>query len=403
MVVLTAINFVNYIDRYVVGAVANAIGLEFQVTDDITGLVGSVFIVVYTVVAPLSGWLGDRVPRHRIIAVAVACWSVATIGSGQAQDVDTLLLMRGLVGIGEAGYATVAPTIIADLFPAERRGRQLSWFYLAIPLGSAMGYLLGGWVGELAGWRWAFVVAGSPGLLLAIAAWFLPEPRRGAADGGAPLQPLPIGAALRAMWRSRDWATVTLGMALMTFAMGGIAFWMPAFLEVEFEVGAGVANTAFGGVTVVAGLAGTVLGGILGDRANRKRAGGYLWVSGWGLLLGAPLVAAMPFTGGFSTSLALAFFAELLLFLNTGPLNAAIVESVPAAIRASAFAVNVFCIHALGDAGSPYLLGLVSRSSGRGMAIAICGVPLAIAGVVLLLGARRAAASVDSARAPSAP
>ncbi|MBK8718359.1 MAG: MFS transporter [Deltaproteobacteria bacterium] len=399
LVVLTAINFVNYIDRYVVGAVANAIGHEFAVGDDVTGLVGSVFMVVYTVVAPISGWLGDRVQRRRIVAVAVACWSLATIGSGQASDIDTLLLMRGLVGIGEAGYATVAPTIIADLFPPDRRGRKLAWFYLAIPLGSAIGYLLGGWVGETWGWRAAFVVAGSPGLLLAVVAWFMPEPVRGNQDGVAQVQPLPLRAAWRAMASSPIWRSVTIGMTMMTFAMGGIAFWMPTFLQREYALGLGAANTAFGGVTVVAGLLGTLVGGALGDRAHARGPGGYLRVSGWGLLLGAPLVFAMPHAGGFEAALALAFFAEFALFLNTGPLNAAIVANVPPAIRASAFAVNTFCIHAFGDAGSPYLIGVVSDAAALSWAIALCGLPIAIGGAVLLHGAAKADAAAQQ-RAP---
>lgn len=401
LVVLTAINFVNYIDRYVVGAVAELIGTEFAVEDDVTGLVGSAFMIAYTVVAPLAGWLGDRVQRRRIVAASVAAWSLATLGSAWAPDVATLLVMRGLVGIGEAGYATVAPSMIADLFHPAQRGRKLSWFYLAIPLGSALGYLVGGAVGEPYGWRAAFMVASVPGLLLAVVAWFIPEPERGAMDGPGAVVPLPIKLAWREMIASKPWRAATVGMTLMTFAMGGIAFWMPTFLQREYELGPLAANMWFGGVTVVAGLVGTVLGGVLGDRVLRRHAGGYFSVSGWGLLLGAPFVLMMPLVHSLPLALGLAFVAEALLFLNTGPLNAALVAAVPVAMRASAFAVNVFCIHAFGDAGSPVLLGWVSKMSTLGWAVALCGVPIAVGGAVLLREAARLRGSAPRAAAES--
>jgi MFS transporter, Spinster family, sphingosine-1-phosphate transporter len=389
LVVLTAINFVNYIDRYVVSAVAELIGTEFALEDDVTGLVGSAFMIAYTVVAPLAGWLGDRVQRRRIVAVAVAAWSLATLGSAWAPDVETLLLMRALVGIGEAGYATVAPSMIADLFGPAERGRKLSWFYLAIPLGSALGYLVGGAVGEPWGWRAAFMVASVPGLVLAVVAWFVPEPVRGSMDPPGSTTPMPVRVAWREMFASSQWRSATLGMTLMTFAMGGIAFWMPAFLQRQYELGPFAANLWFGGVTVLAGLLGTITGGLLGDRLLKRHRGGYFSVSGWGLLLGAPFVLMMPLVDDLGVALACAFVGETLLFLNTGPLNAALVASVPVAMRASAFAVNVFCIHAFGDAGSPVLLGELSKATRLAWAISVCALPIAVGGWVLLREASR--------------
>lgn len=392
--VLTSINFVNYIDRYVVSAVAEAIGTEFRLDDDVTGSVGSAFMIAYTIVAPLAGWLGDRAQRRRIVALSVATWSLATLGSAWAPDVETLLAMRALVGVGEAGYATVAPSMIADLYPPEERGRKLSRFYLAIPLGSALGYLVGGAVSEPFGWRAAFMVASAPGLVLAIVAWFLPEPVRGAMDrapSGAPATTtaVPVREAWKTMRTSSQWRAATFGMTLMTFAMGGIAFWMPTFLQREYELGPFAANISFGAVTVVAGFAGTIFGGWLGDRLLRKHDGGYFTVSGWGLLLGAPFVLMMPLVGNLPIALVCAFFAESLLFLNTGPLNAALVASVPVSMRASAFAVNVFCIHAFGDAGSPILLGEISKATDLSWAIAACMLPIAVGGAVLLREASR--------------
>ena len=388
LVVLTSINFVNYLDRYVLSAVLVPLSGELGIDDVEGGLLGSVFMGVYMVAAPLGGYLGDRMVRKWIVAGGVGLWSLATLGSGLAQDYSTLLVMRALIGIGEAGYATVAPTMIADLFEPQRRGRKLSYFYLAIPMGSALGYLLGGWVGEAHGWRAAFYVAGGPGLLLAIAAALLPEPRRGGLDGDERLERLPPAATVGRMFRSPAWVINTAGTTLMTFAMGGLAFWMPTFLVRAHGLGLAAANIQFGAVTVVAGLIGTLLGGYLGDRAQARGEGGYLSVSGWGLLLGAPFALLLPILPSAPLVFAAAFAAELLLFLNTGPLNAALVACMPSSLRASAFAVNVFLIHALGDAVSPTLMGAISETSNLGVAVGFTALPIAVGGIVLVMGAR---------------
>ncbi len=389
LAVLTVINLVNYVDRYVVSAVAATIAAEFQITDDITGMLGTAFMLPYAVVAPLSGWLGDRIPRRYVVAGAVGAWSIATLGSAWAPDINTLLLMRVLVGVGEAGYATVAPSMIADLYPLSERGRKLAWFYVAIPVGSALGFLVGGWTSDVWGWRAAFLVASAPGLVLALVALRVPEPQRGRYDAGEVAAAVPALAALKSSLTNRNWRVITVGMTLMTFSMGGLGFWMPTLLQRSFSLGEGPASTLFGVTTVVAGLLGTMLGGILGDRWLRRDRGAYLAISGGGLLLGAPFVLAMPLVDSLPVAIVCTFVAETLLFLNTGPLNAALVDSVSANMRASAIAINVFFIHALGDAGSPYLIGLVSRESALPFAVALCAAPVAVGGVVLLRGARR--------------
>ena len=394
LLVLTAINFLNYLDRYVLSAVLDPLSTELAIDDDAAGLLGTVFMVVYLLASPFAGQWGDRISRHRIAAAGVAMWSLATVGSGLAEDYPTLLAMRAAVGIGEAGYATVAPAVIADLFKADERGRKLAWFYLAIPLGSALGYLVGGPVGEAWGWRAAFFVAGAPGLVMAVVIAMMPEPRRGASDpdeeGDAESGPVPLRDAVRRLFRSPAWKINVVGTTLMTFAMGGIAFWMPTYLVRTLDMKLGAANMTFGGVTVVAGLIGTLAGGWLGDRAFAKGAGGYFWVSGWGLLLGAPVAALLPMMPTQTSVFVVAFFAEVLLFLNTGPLNAALVACVPSSMRARAVAVNVFFIHALGDAISPPLMGVVSERASLGLAIGLTAVPIAIGGLALLVGARRA-------------
>lgn len=391
LLVLTIINFLNYLDRYVLSAVLEDISTELRLDDGQGGLLGSMFMVVYTVAAPFGGYLGDRWNRNKMVGIGVGLWSLATLGSGMVESYEGLLTMRALIGIGEAGYATVAPSIIADLFKPSQRGRRLAVFYLAIPMGSALGYLLGGWVGATFGWRMAFYVAGVPGLIFAVVAFFMRHPERGAMDDGPELGDVvvPLKAALLRVLKSPAWRFNTVGTTLMTFAMGGIAFWMPTYLIREQGMDAAEGNMVFGGITVVAGLIATLVGGHLGDRAFAKKQGGYFSVSGMGLLLGAPFALAMPFMPTTTLVFACAFAAEFLLFLNTGPLNAALVACVPPSVRARAVAINVFCIHLLGDAISPFLIGEVSEWKGLTFAVACTSVPVALSAIVLLVGARR--------------
>lgn len=424
LIVLTAINFLNYIDRYVLAAVLESVRLEFGLGDAEAGSLMFMFIIVYTIASPFTGWLGDRTTRKYLVAAGIALWSLATAACGYARSYEELLVLRALIGVGEAGYATVVPGMIADLFVPERRGRMLAYFYLAIPVGSALGYVLGGWIaGSWAtligpdtlallgladaadpGWRLAFLFAGIPGLVCAVAAVLIPEPVRGARDRGAgeAVSSSPI-AAVRRLFQSPAFRSTTGGMVLMTFTLGGLAAWMPTFLQRAHAMTEERAAVVFGGITVVAGLIATLAGGYFGDRAFALRQGGYLRVSGWGLILGAPVTLAMALLDVRLAVLVLAFFAELFLFLNTGPLNAALIGCVPANLRAMSIAVNVLFIHLLGDAISPFLMGWVSdqfgpslaggfwgatpEAAGLRLALALSSGPLLLGGLWLLRGA----------------
>src|SRR5437763_6261010 len=149
LALLLAINLFNYIDRYVLAAVLLKVGEQFSVGKGQTGLLMSMFLVSYTVVAPLFGWLGDRWSRWKLIAVGVILWSLASGGTGLATSFGLMLLTRALIGVGEGAYAPVAPSLIADLFPVERRGGVMAWFYMAIPVGSALGVVFGGKMADL--------------------------------------------------------------------------------------------------------------------------------------------------------------------------------------------------------------------------------------------------------------
>lgn len=398
MIVLTTINFLNYIDQRLLSAVLESIKAEWTLTDAQGGLLGSVFVIVYTICAPI-GFLGDRMRRKNLIAGGVLLWSLATVAAAFARDYNELLIARALLGVGEACYATIAPSIIADLYSKDQRSRKLAYFYLATPVGSALGYILGGYIGEFYGWRAVFLVGGVPGLLFALLAFLMVEPRRGQHDDEAPASEpgMSLPATLKRLLKTPAWRINTVGLALLTFTIGGLALWMPSYLERVHGMSSGQAGTIFGGVTVIAGICGTLLGGRLGDRMQARSPGGFFRLSGVGLLASSPFIVLMTLIGWLPGIFIVVFIAEMLLFLNTGPLNAALIGCVPVQMRGAAFAVNVLCIHAFGDALSNVLLGVVSdaatpilgsAAAGLSLAVAATAIPVAVGGVVLLRGAR---------------
>jgi MFS family permease len=390
LAVLTAINLLNYLDRNVLSAVLPSVKGDFVLTDGQGGLLGSMFLVTYLLASPLSGHLGDRWPRKYIVAGGVLVWSLATMGGGIARSYEGLLATRALIGVGEAGYVIVAPGMIADLYRRERRGRMLSIFYVAMPVGIALGYLVGGFVGERFGWRSAFFVAGGPGVLLALLALLVREPERGATDDAAAAAPeLRARDAWARLARTPVWRYNTIGSIFMLFALGAGAFWMPTFLVRHHGMSLEQAGTSFGLVSVVAGILGTMVGGVAGDRVFRRHEGGHLQVSGLALLAAAPVLAAMPYMPTSGGTLAMSFLACGLLGVTVGPLNAALVGCIPATLRSVAVAANLICAHLLGDAASPYLVGHVSDEIGLQASMSILATPVALGGAVLLLGARR--------------
>jgi MFS family permease len=385
----------NYIDRYVLAAVEKSIASEFfgVETDDTKakmGLLATAFVVSYLVAAPIFGWLADRTSRWLLVGAAVILWSLASSASGMASGFTMLLITRMFVGIGEAGYGPAAPTIIADYYPVERRGRVLAWFYMAIPVGSALGYGLGGLLSHFFGWRWAFFAVAPPGILLGLWALWMRDPPRGQADGCAP-------ARRRASWR--DYATLlktpsyvldTLGMTALTFAIGGISFWMPRYLQ---DCGGGdeaEVNIKFGAICVVTGIIATLLGGWIGDwlRARGVR-GAYFLVSGMGIFLSCPMIILVPFVP-FPWAWGVIFLGVFFLFFNTGPVNTILANVTHPSMRSTAFAVNIFLIHALGDAISPPILGMIVGKGHERWNAAFLTVAAitALAGVLWILGAR---------------
>ena len=398
--VLTAINLLNYIDRYLVPPLVPELERAMRISHAQAGWLWPAFMVVYMVAAPVFGAWGDRGSRTRPMAIGIAIWSLATVLTGLAQSYPQLYASRALVGIGEAAYAAIAPALLADYFAARARGRVYAVLNMAIPVGAAIGIVLGGLIGHHFGWRAAFYVCGAPGLLLAAVVLRLPDPPRGAQDdpgtARTDARPAAAGGASAAMsvylslLRRPPFLLLILGYAAYTFGLGGLGFWMPTFLQEVRGVSADDSTTSFGVIVIVTGLLGTFAGGWLGDYSLRRSRQGYLWFSAVTTLAAAP-VAVLALTGAAPGVYYPAIVvAELLLFMSTGPVNAAIINLVSPLERASAMALSIFTIHLLGDVPSPPLIGHLAQSGSLGRAVLIVPVALAIGGVIWLLSARAA-------------
>lgn len=399
LLLLTGINLVNYLDRYVVAAILDPLGRELHLTDAQLGRLTFVFIAVYMCSAPLFGYLADRFHRPRLVAAGVALWSLATIGAAFVHSYAGLLVMRSLVGVGEAAYASLGPTMLADGFPESDRAKNFTWFYLAIPVGSALGYGLGGLVGGVWGWRASFLVAGLPGLVLAGWMAFQVDPVRGAMDSSQDVDAnTPYLHRLRHVFLNRIWLACTASYVAYTFAMGGLSTWGPTLFQRRFYVSTAKAGLVFGVLAVVTGILGTFLGGWVTDRWQRRWPDAGIGISGVTMLLAVPVTAWALATHHLGTAYALFFVGMFLLFVNTSPVNALIVSSLPASIRATGIAVNVLLIHLMGDAISPELVGRRAdalRALGLGGGDALAGAlaivlpAIAIGGLALWWARRR--------------
>lgn len=416
---LLGLNLLNYADRSVLSA------LEVKIEGDILapgdpyaktkmGALMFAFLVSYMLLAPVFGILADRWRRWWIVGLGVIGGGLASFGTGLAPAFGVMFLMRVLVGVSEAAYGPAAPTLISDMFAVDRRGRALSWFYLAIPVGSALGYVYGGLVGGMLGWRWAFYLLLVPAVVLGVICFFLTEPKRGQSEG---VEVKPLGRAIRfadvwALLRIKSLFWNFAGGTAMTFAIGGIAFFMPRFICSRLSPTGVIddallsrVNVLFGGVVVVTGLVATLAGGMLADKLRTRFPGAYLSMSGTAMLLGFPMFLGVLFAP-FPMAWVFVGLTVFFVFLNTGPSNAAVANVTHPAIRSTAFAVNIFVIHLLGDAISPFLIGVVADVRGKlgdtpavalQWGFGLVGLAMLLAGVFWLIGSRTLAADTANA------
>jgi MFS transporter, Spinster family, sphingosine-1-phosphate transporter len=384
LVLLTALNLLNYVDRSVLFAVQPLVQSEFRLSNAQIGYLTSAFLLFYMVAAPFTGPLADRYSRKLIMVLGAVFWSGLTLLTAVTHTYGELLIRHTLVGIGEATFVTIAPTFVSDLFPEGKRGRILGVFYLAIPVGTAAGYLLGGKLGPSFGWRFPFYIAAVPGFLIALAILFIPEPERGRFDL---LQETPQRGTIRGLARNPAFWTATLGMAMMTFALGGLQVWMPTFLAHARGFSLQSANVTFGTIIVVDGILASLAGGWLGDYLLRRSASAYYSVSAVSMGLGVPVMIVALFSGG-RMMLPAIWVAAFLLLLNTSPLNAAVINSVGAHIRATALAINIFMIHLLGDVPSPTLMGYIADRRSLQLAFVCPVIAMIASSAILFYGMR---------------
>jgi MFS family permease len=350
------------------------------------GALTTALFIFYMIAAPLTGWLGDRFPRKPLIIAGAVLWSVATLGTAWVHDYTTLYIRHALVGVGEATFGIFAPAVLADFYPERDRNRILSIFYLAIPVGAALGYVAGGQIGPIWGWRAPFFVCALPGFVIAaLYGLWGSEPERGSSDH---IRPTFNRSTFRGLFTNPAYLTATFGLATLTFAMGGISAWVPTFLNRSAGLSIGNASLVVGAITVIDGIAGTLIGGWIAQRWLSTNHRALYLLSFWSVALTLPC-GAMVFFGPTAWAVPSLFAAEFFLFLNTGPLNAAIVNSVNGPIRATAIACNLFIIHCFGDTFSPQIIGAISdRLQSLRIALGATLIALIASCIILRLGAR---------------
>jgi MFS family permease len=360
-------------------------------------------LLSFTVLAPMFGRLGDRYSRTKLMAAAAVVWSIATGLTAWADRSPVLppslhlnvplfgilaissvalglCAVRALVGIGESSYSTITPTLIADYFPLQRRATALGVFQAAIPMGFALGYVLGAVLAHYFGWRLAFMIVGLPGVIISIFVWKLREPKRGEHDPAPERSEAVEGEPRQSWWQTtkqifmtRDWLLSTAGYTALTFVLGAFATWATLMLARDKHMSETGAAVVLGSVTLLAGAAGTFGGGWIADRVVARRRNGYFLVCAASSLLAViPAVIALV-THRPLFFLPAIFFAVVLLFVNNAPFHAILVNSVPPAIRASAMALNIVVIHACGDVISRFGVGKLSDSLASGNASLIAG------------------------------
>ena len=402
LAILLALNLFNFIDRYVLAAVEPSVRATFFSPTDPnamwwSGTLSTAFVVSYMLSAPALGWLADRYPRWAIIGVAAIVWSIATAASGIAATFATLFIARILVGIGEGAYGPAAPPIISDSFPMKSRSTMLAIFFAAMPVGAAFGYILGGLINIHWGWRSAFYIVSGPGLLLGLLCFRRKDPRTEASSGRRPRTSLAdYLQAVMVLVKRPSYGFNVAAQTAMAFALGGLAYWMPAYFEFRHQPPS--ATAIFGGITAVAGLTSTLAGGVLADRLRTRVRGSDLLVPGVGMLLGFPLLIGMLYAP-FPQAWILLFGALFFIFFNVGPANTAVANVSLPSVRAMAFGLGIFVMHALGDAIAPPLLGLVAGHSNMNTAFLAISAMTLISGVLWLIGARYLPADMASVEA----
>jgi len=409
-------NLLSYLDRMIIGAIEKALSEEIGLTKDEFGWVASFFTIGYMVFAPIVGFMTERFKRPRIFAVCVFLWSLATLGSGFAHSKHVLYVMRFFIGIGEAGCLVIGPSLLCDYFSKEVRGKALSVFFLALPVGGTLGYIVGGILTQYFSWRHAFYFAGIPGFAIAVLIWLLIDPPRGGTEksdqpaspgkdppilGSGPAGAVPAGLFQKAwhavspyisLLKNQTLLLIIVAQAFAVFFLQPLMIFGVGYFQDSLLLSPVEANLTLGIIALVAGGLGNMLSGVIGDRMARRRKGAYALLAGIGFSMGFPFLAV-----GFllkSPWLALPALGAgaFCYFLCMPAVNTQIANSVSFQQRAMAYALAVFILHFLGDTFAPPLFGkaviLMGNQTQKTFLLFSCS--LLFAGGACFLASRRA-------------
>jgi MFS family permease len=389
---LFAMHLLDSAQRWLLPVVLRGVRQELQLSEAQAGWLSTMLLLGFTVAAPPIGYVADRLRRSRLLALGFALGSLATVGTGLARTYDQLQAARVLVGVGGAAFMVIALTILMDLFPRRVRGRVLAGFFLAMPLGAALGMVLGATFAETASWQTAFLAAGAPGLLLALLALAVPEPVRGWSEG----VDIPRLRYHEHVGPSREdyvdlmvnssYTYSVFGLAFSSFAIAGLVYWLPTFLTAAKGLTPAQADRSLGTTLLAAAVLGIGGGGWLADAFATSRPRMLFLLPGLAMLGSIVGVLAAIYAGGMPWVLGGVFLAVGLMFLEIGPCYAIISIVVMPNMRAVACGATLSAAHLLGDLWSPTLMGWVidtfgqrdSMATGFGQVLAALGaVPVA--------------------------
>lgn len=359
LTLLTIVNYLNYIDRFILSAVLLSIKIDLNLTDFQAGLLATAFMMAYMFTSPLFGWMGDTKNRPWLLAGGALLWSVASLLTGVAGSFTILALSRFILGFGESAFTTIASPFISDFYPSSRRGRALAIFSSGLPVGAALGFVMGGVLGQWVGWRHSFLIVGFPGIILAGLILTLPDPKRRETKINFNYRKI-----VKELMKISTYVWTTLGYCAYSFVVGGVAHWVPTYLQRTYSLDQMKANMLFGGIAVGSGLIGTLLGGHLGDRWSSKKPGGHLRLSALSMGLALPFYIGTLYAPSLGWLVFFLVFTQLFFFLSTSPISVSLIEAVPSQAQTSAMAISIFLCHILGDAISSPLIGLISDQTG---------------------------------------
>lgn len=359
--VLLGINTMNFYDRQILAAVAEPVRKEWALNDSVLGLLGTAFTLLYAFVGVPFGRMADLSSRRWLLGAGCAAWSLLTAASGLAQNAWQLFVARLGVGVGEASCAPAANSLIGDLYPPKQRARALSIFMLGLPVGMFLSFLVSGMVAHSYGWRAAFFVAGLPGLLLALLALWMPEPKRGSSEGRVDTAHRP-GSPYRVVLGIPTLLWIILSGALHNFNMYAASSFIAVFLgryhALDLKSSAFASALIFG----ISGVVGLLAGGWAADRFGGSRADGRLLLSAVVMAVAAPCVyLALRQPGGAVTTFVLLMGAGLTcVYVYYSSVYAAIQDVVEPALRGTAMAVYFLAMYVLGASFGPLGTGMLS-------------------------------------------